>query len=197
MTEINGSTSDGNHTFDELYEYRLLYNAALFNEWAKSGRHPVSKSWRHSDGDKCFGGGWFVVTAQLPAGQITNHYPADSWNLFRIPDTETAPDWDGHTPRDVTDRLRALLTKPVAQTATAYPEHDKMADVHDKSQAIGEFVDWLSERGYVLATVQGARLVEGRPRTESLLAKFFGIDLEVVEQEKRAMLDQLRAANGL
>lgn len=25
--------SDGYHTFDELYEFRKMYNAALFNEW--------------------------------------------------------------------------------------------------------------------------------------------------------------------
>lgn len=30
-----GEVSDGYHTFNELYEYRMLYNAALFNEFAK------------------------------------------------------------------------------------------------------------------------------------------------------------------
>ena len=34
MTEITGETSDGYHTFNGLYRFRLLYNAALFNEWA-------------------------------------------------------------------------------------------------------------------------------------------------------------------
>ena len=29
-----GKISDGYHTFDELYEFRKVYNAALFNEWA-------------------------------------------------------------------------------------------------------------------------------------------------------------------
>ena len=27
--------SDGYHTMDELYEFRKVYNAALFNEWAR------------------------------------------------------------------------------------------------------------------------------------------------------------------
>ena len=30
------SLSDGYHTFDELYEFRKMYNAALFNEWYES-----------------------------------------------------------------------------------------------------------------------------------------------------------------
>ena len=28
-----GDLSDGYHTFNELYEFRKIYNAALFNEW--------------------------------------------------------------------------------------------------------------------------------------------------------------------
>ena len=39
-----GEVSDGYHTFNELYEYRLLYNAALFNELAKQGLYDVHKS---------------------------------------------------------------------------------------------------------------------------------------------------------
>lgn len=32
-----GELNDGYHSFNELYRFRLLYNAALFNEWAKQG----------------------------------------------------------------------------------------------------------------------------------------------------------------
>lgn len=39
--------SDGYHTFKELYEFRKLYNAALFNEWAENGKIEVYKSKRH------------------------------------------------------------------------------------------------------------------------------------------------------
>ena len=31
-----------------------------------------------------------------------------------------------------------------------YPEHDKMAAVKDRSQAIGEFLDWMPTGGYFL-----------------------------------------------
>lgn len=110
--------SDGYHTFDELYEFRKLYNAALFNEWAKSNitgkpvpypKFDVHKSWKHSDGEDCFGGGWFIVVAILPTGQISNHYKAQDWDLFNIPEAKKAKyEFDGHTPKDVIDRLRAL-----------------------------------------------------------------------------------------
>ena len=58
-----GEFSDGYHTFNELYDYRMLYNAALFNEWVKQGLYDVHKAKRHSDGEECFGGGWFIVQA--------------------------------------------------------------------------------------------------------------------------------------
>lgn len=108
---ITGETSDGYHTFDELYEFRKMYNAALFNEWAAAGKYSVHKSWRHHDGEPCFGGGWFVVAAMLPSGQITNHYKSDDWHLFRIPEHGTALfEYDGHTGADTIIRLRALAT---------------------------------------------------------------------------------------
>ena len=105
-----GEVSDGYHTFNELYEFRKLYNAALFNEWADWGTHATHKSWHHSDGEACFGGGWFIVMAQLPSGQISNHYEAKDWDLFRVPERPVAEQWDGHTPADVAERLRAYIS---------------------------------------------------------------------------------------
>lgn len=114
-TEVTGETSDGFHTFNELYEFRLLYNAALFNEWAIEGFdkpfYDVHKSWRHSDGELCFGGGWFIVMATLPTGQISNHYEAEHWDLFQIPERERADEWDGHSAADVAERLTAFLKR--------------------------------------------------------------------------------------
>lgn len=101
--------SDGYHTFAELYEYRMLYNAHAAEGWAQQGK--VVKSWRHSDGEECFGGGWFVVVVDLyPHGQVSNHYPAADWDLFHVPEVDRAPEWDGHTPADAAARLRAALT---------------------------------------------------------------------------------------
>ena len=106
---IDGNTSDGYHTFNELYDFRKAYNAALFNEWAASGEYSVHKSKRHYDGEECFGGGWFIVVAQLPNGQISNHYEMKDWELFQLPETEKALfEYDNHTSADVLKRLYAL-----------------------------------------------------------------------------------------
>ena len=122
-----GDLSDGYHTYKELYEFRKVYNAALFNEWAENletssdfgqalfnvPKYNVHKSWRHSDGELCFGGGWFIVVAQIPAGQITNHYKVDCWSMFNVPETENALfEYDGHTAADTINRMAALLQEP-------------------------------------------------------------------------------------
>jgi hypothetical protein len=106
--KITENTSDGYHTFKELYEIRQAYNVALFNEWGKFDipRYNVHKSWKHHDGELCFGGGWFIVVAIMPTGQISNHYKAEDWDLFKIPKVEKALfPFDGHTTEDVICRL--------------------------------------------------------------------------------------------
>ncbi len=110
--------SDGYHTFQELYEFRKVYNAVLFNEWAADAdklsffnvpRYDVHKSWKHHDGELCFGGDWFIVVAVLPTGQISNHYHKDDWGLFKLPVAEKAKyGFDGHSSQDVLNRLKSL-----------------------------------------------------------------------------------------
>lgn len=105
-----GEISDGYHTFDELYRYRMLYNAAFFNALAKDGSIKMCKSRKHSDGEKCFGSDdWFVVMAILPTGQISNHYESKYWDLFNIPERGIAFDYDGHTPNEAADRIERYL----------------------------------------------------------------------------------------
>jgi hypothetical protein len=115
---VTDETSDGHHTFAELYTYRMLYNAALFNEWRKWGVYDVHKSTRHHDGEECFGGGWFIVVAQLPTGQISNHYPMSDWYRFRIPERPLAAEWDGHTPAEAAERLRAFIATTPTEDPT-------------------------------------------------------------------------------
>lgn len=106
--KVTGDTSDGYHTFNELYEFRKVYNAALFNEWYKQKKYLVHKSTKHNDGEDCFGGGWFIVMATLPTGQISNHYEMKDWDLFQCEEREKADLWDGHTAQDVVTRLKSL-----------------------------------------------------------------------------------------
>lgn len=119
---IRGEYSDGFHSYTELYTFRKVYNAVLFNEWGNQKgfddginyhynipKYNVHKSWRHHDGELCFGGGWFIVVAMLPTGQITNHYKEEDWELFQIPIFETALyEFDGHSSSDVINRLLSL-----------------------------------------------------------------------------------------
>ena len=112
-----GDVSDGWHTFDELYHYRMLYNAGMANELTRHFQYsnpidvgPVCKSWRHSDGELCFGkDNYFVVVMQLPTGQVSNHYHGDHWDLFKVPEVERAPEYDGHTPQQAAERLEKYL----------------------------------------------------------------------------------------
>jgi hypothetical protein len=104
------------HSFKELYEHRLLLSAHLFNsvysrfyQWG--GGAEAFKSYRHHDGELCFGGGWFIVMAVLPGiGQISYHYEHEHWDLFKIPEVEKLPvPFEGHTGQDVLERLRQAL----------------------------------------------------------------------------------------
>ena len=80
------------------------------------------------------------------------------------------------------------------------PECDKMVAIRDKSQIIGEFIDWLtSEKGYTIAELD-QEAEEGYQNyypvsysMEKLLAEFFEIDLNKVEAERRAILEAIRS----
>lgn len=91
-----GELSDGYHTFNSLYEQRMYLWAAITKHNNKAW-----KSWKHSDGELCFGGGWFIVGINTPKGQYTYHYEAKYWDLFKCVILPTAPEWDGHTDKDV------------------------------------------------------------------------------------------------
>ena len=110
--EITGSTSDGHHTFDDLYAHRLALTMALFRALGGSpdpdGPFPW-RSLRHHDDTEPFGGGWFIVGVTFPGpAAVTYHYRDEHWHAFDIEGVRTlerAPVWDGHTPQDVIDRL--------------------------------------------------------------------------------------------
>lgn len=108
LQHVDDSTSDGYHTFAELYRYRMLYNAWAVKVWTLMG-FPVVKSHRHSDGNPCFEGRYFVVHAELPTGQVSNHYENKYWSLFDCMAVEREPEYDGHTSRIAADRLEEAL----------------------------------------------------------------------------------------
>jgi hypothetical protein len=74
----------------------------------------------------------------------------------------------------------------------ATPELDKMLVVKKKSQAIGEFIEYLiSNEMWVGEWVENIGYPV-RKSTEQLLADYFGIDLVKAESERRAILAALR-----
>lgn len=102
--KINGSTSDGYHTFDELYHHR----AVLFSVIVK--RYPDSawKSKKHHDGTMY--DGMFIVGINTPWGQATYHCDIDPyWDIFDCRELECAPEWDGHSPAEAIDRIGKLI----------------------------------------------------------------------------------------
>lgn len=98
-----GDLSDGYHTFNELYHQR----AVLFATIVKAYKNKAWKSWRHEDGEPCFGGGWFVVGIDTPLGSYTYHYSKEYWDMFDCVELDKAKHWDGHTDKDV-ERLLTL-----------------------------------------------------------------------------------------
>lgn len=99
-----GDFSDGYHTFNDLYHQRAVLFAAL----VKAHKDKAWKSWKHEDGEKCFGkDGWFIVGIDTPQGSYTYHYEEKYWGLFDCIALERAKHWDGHTDKDVM-RLMSL-----------------------------------------------------------------------------------------
>jgi hypothetical protein len=84
---------------------------------------------------------------------------------------------------------------------TLTPELDKRHAVIESgaSDTLTEFYDWLNERGWLLARweVDGNENEYLEPvytRPEQLFAEFFGIDLNLIETERLAILEELRGA---
>lgn len=69
-----------------------------------------------------------------------------------------------------------------------------MLAVKPQSQAIGQFIDWLTEQGMEICKREDdARLWPVDETIEGLLARHFEIDLKKAEREKCALLDAIRA----
>lgn len=101
-SDVNGSTSDGYHTFDELYEHRTV----LFSVICNSHKELAWKSRHHHDGTMF--DDMFIVGIQTPEGQCTYHCENQYWDLFQVKELERAPEFDGHTPEDVLQRIQSL-----------------------------------------------------------------------------------------
>jgi len=102
-----GEICDGYHTFNELYEHRIMLFIALCRVMNNYGVY-VWRSKKHSDTSEWEG--WFILGIRANRGeQITYHLPDDKWEFTDFADTRImAPKWDGHTSEDVLERLKKL-----------------------------------------------------------------------------------------
>lgn len=100
---VTGDTSDGYHTFNELYHHR----AVLFSVIVKAFPDKAWKSKQHNDGTMY--DGMFIVGIDTPEGQATYHYDIDPyWDMFECKELARAPKWDGHTPAQAIERIGKL-----------------------------------------------------------------------------------------
>jgi hypothetical protein len=93
---------------------------------------------------------------------------------------------------------------------TEYPEHEKLSKIKDCSQLLGEFLDWAHGQDLTLCWYDdGENDPDGEPvfahergwrpcrdNIETLLSKFYGIDLRKIEAEKDQMLNEIRRMNA-
>ena len=104
-----GQTSDGYHTFDELYEHRFELAMALCRARSVDLQPDAIMAKKHADGSGY--DGWFLLMiVDDPGKQISYHLPMKYWDrcteFARVADM--APEFDGHTSADVLERLRSL-----------------------------------------------------------------------------------------
>ena len=139
--EITGETSDGYHTFNELYHHRAVLFSVICNN------HPALawKSKLHHDGTMY--DGMFIVGINTPDGQATYHYDVEPyWKMFRVPELPHAPEWDGHTPAQAIERIGKLSAQPDNEPLTL----DELRKMRGQVVDIPESEFWYSGRGTVL-----------------------------------------------
>lgn len=83
-----------------------------------------------------------------------------------------------------------------------YPEHEKLDKIHNLSNSIGDFLEWLSSVKKIRfaqwvkeKTESGTEydvFVQQPMQIEQWLSEYFNIDLKKLEQEKQTMLIELR-----
>ena len=103
LRPVDGETSDGYHTFNELYHHRAVLFSVIVNRFSEA----AWKSKMHHDGSMY--DGMFIVGIDTPEGQATYHYDIDPYyDMFRCAELERAPEWDGHTPDQAIERIGKL-----------------------------------------------------------------------------------------
>jgi len=94
MNKTSGSTSDGYHTFDELYMHRhmLWINLCLLN---KDCCYVIEDHYKN----------WFLLCMNSAFGQVSYHCPNSLLQFVEGIERKKDHEFDGHTSDDVVRRL--------------------------------------------------------------------------------------------
>lgn len=124
---IDGNTSDGYHTFNELYHHRAVLFSVIVGNFA-------TRAWKsklHADGTMYEG--MFIVGIETPDGQATYHYDVEPyWHLFRCKEVERAPEFDGHTPDQAIERIGKLVDCKTDAWNTRAIDRDELLKIADE-----------------------------------------------------------------
>ena len=117
-TKDIGETSDGYHTFNELYDHRCTLFLALMASnplisWISKKHHDESE-WD----------GWFIAGMDLPTGTVTYHLPDSMIDIAKATKCamlDKGKEWDGHTSGDVVKRLQNWILPITAELTETKP----------------------------------------------------------------------------
>jgi hypothetical protein len=98
--KVTSETSDGYHTFGELYKHRMmLWVCVLLANPKKAFKTRLDDKGEAWDG-------WFIAGMNTEMGQMTYHLRDEYWGMLSsVPEIEKNEGYDGHTSDDVLLRL--------------------------------------------------------------------------------------------
>lgn len=128
-----GGLTDTWHSFDDLYDHRLVLTAALFRN--------IPFTWKakiHEDGTMF--DGMFIVGVTTPDGDASYHYDLPHWDRFNVPELIHAPKFDGHTPEIAMQRIekffaRGTLSYDDAEMDQLWKQLKRVAETFESTEA--------------------------------------------------------------
>lgn len=116
--KLFGLVSDGYHTFDELYNHRVLLFLALMITLDKftDGRQLEECGWsrRHSDGELCFGGGWCIGWIVLDNDKEIRYHFAESYITKGIMHLEKEKGRPFNGKEETLEALSDIISNPLS-----------------------------------------------------------------------------------
>lgn len=77
----------------------------------------------------------------------------------------------------------------MSKSECKYPEHEKLnSDTQGNISTVLEFMEWVASKDLELGQWEGHSLNPVRFDMESFVAEHFGVDMKIIEAERKAML---------